>query len=143
MFMEHNTSRLVENLPSALPCHEAQISVFIVEGPEEMVKTAQFLEFPAVEGAGTATRIEAGENRSDCVVDPMPNLEPAVLPPSLGEAGFLPALARIRKEDLAGDGENLRIAEVHQQRLQEIRLDSHVAVEKDDNVVFSRLKTRV
>src|SRR5271165_1883511 len=143
MFMEHRARRFIKNLPSALPCHEAQIGVLIVKGLEQRVESAEFQELPAVECAGPPAWIEARIDRTDGVIEPVPDLEAPVFPPRLGEAGFLPPLPGIGKENLAGDREDMRIAEVQQQRRKEIRLHSHVAVEEHHDVVFRSLKTSV
>ncbi len=42
----------------------------------------------------------------------------------------------VGEEDLAGDGEGLGVLKTVEERLQELALDAHVAVEQDNDVVL-------
>ncbi len=129
---------LVEHLPAALPSPVAEIGVFQVERREQLVEAAQFQELAAVEGAGAAAAIKARERTVNFVVDPVAHPEHAQLPPAFGEPGLLTALVRIAEENLAGDGEDLLVGKGLEQRDEEVRLDPHVVVQQDDDVVARR-----
>src|SRR5450759_5852435 len=60
MLMPNLAGGLVENLPAALPGQIAEIGVFEIEGPEEMIESAEFQELAAVKRGGSTTGIEAG-----------------------------------------------------------------------------------
>ena len=66
----------------------------------------------------------------------MTHPQAAIGPPALGEASLLPFLYRVGEEDLAGDGKDARVVEAFQQGGQEVRLDAHVGVQQDDDIVF-------
>ena len=136
MLVEDHAARLVEHLPAALPRHVAEVGVFQIEGLQQMVEAAEFEKLRAVEGAAAAAAVEAGEEVVDRVVDAVADAQAAVLPPALREAGLLAELGRVAEEDLAGDGEDLGIAEAFQQRRQEIRRHAHVAVQQHHDVVL-------
>src|ERR1035437_7822441 len=89
VFVEYHAARLVQDLPTALPCHVAEVGVFQVEGFQQPVESAEFEKLRAVEGATAAAAVEAGEEVVDCIVDAVPDTQAAVLPPALGEAGLL------------------------------------------------------
>ena len=59
----------------------------------------------------------------------MAHAQTAILPPSLGQTGFFAALSRVAEEDLAGNRKDPFIGEAIEQRLEEIRLDPHIAIE--------------
>ena len=136
MLVEYHAARLVEHLPAALPCHVAEVGVFQVEGLQQAVESAELEELRAVEGATSAAAVEAGKQVVDRVVDAVTHAQAAVLPPALREAGLFAELGRVGEEDLAGDGEDLGIAEAFQQRRQKIRSHAHVAVQQDDDLVL-------
>ena len=65
----------------------------------------------------------------------MADAELAVLPPALRQAGFLARLGGVGEKDLAGNGEDQRIAKAFEQRGQEVRRHPHIAVQQDHDVV--------
>ena len=143
VFMVDDAGGLIVNLPAALPCQVADVGVFEVEGGEEVVEAAEGEEFVAMEGAGTAAAVEAGEESVDVFVFAMADAEAAIGPPALRETGFFAAFGFVAQEDLTAYGEDgwvgiARIgAEAIKEGLKKIGFDAHVAVEQDDDVVFS------
>ena len=83
-----------------------------------------------------AAAVEAGIQIVDCAVDAVAYAQAAILPPALRKAGLLADLGGIAEENLAGDGEDLGIAEALQQRRQEIGSHPHVAVQQHHDVVL-------
>src|SRR5690349_8455867 len=69
MLVIHDAARLIQHLPPALPGHVAEVGVFEIEGLEDAVEAAQLEKLRAIEGAATATAVEAGEEIVDCRVD--------------------------------------------------------------------------
>jgi hypothetical protein len=61
MLMENHTARLVEHLPSPLPCQVAKVRVFEIKRREKMVEAAELQKLLSVERAGAATAVEAGK----------------------------------------------------------------------------------
>src|SRR5262245_30698848 len=106
MLVEHDAAGLVENLPAALPGHVAEIGVFEIERPQEMVEAAQLEEFRPVKGAGSASPIKAGIQAGDLIVKTVANTQAAVLPPPLGQARFFANFFGIAEEDLTGNGKD-------------------------------------
>src|SRR5579862_6018078 len=99
-----------------------------------MIEAAEFKKLAAVEGAGSAAAVEAGEEIGDAVVDAVSDAQRAILPPALREAGLLTLSGGIAEENLAGDGEDGGVGEAIEERLQEAEIDAHVAVEEHDDV---------
>src|ERR1019366_6532177 len=67
----HHAARLVPHLPAALPRHIAEAGVFQVERFEQRIETPELQELAAVERAGSAAAVEAGEKVVDRGVDAM------------------------------------------------------------------------
>ena len=143
MLVEHHAARLVQHLPPALPRHVAQVGVFQVEGLQQLVESAELEKLATVEGATSAAAVEAGKEVVDCVVDAMAHAQAAVLPPALRQAGLFADFGRIGEEDLAGYREDFGIAEAFQQRRQEVRSHSHVAVQQHHDVVLRRAEAGI
>ena len=135
VFVEHTAGGLIEHLPATFPGHHAEVGIFEIEGLEEFVKAAECEELAAVEGAGAAAAVEAGEEAVDALIDAVADAEAAVFPPRLGEACLFAHLLGIAEENLAGDGEDLFVGEAGEEGGEEVRLDAHVAVEQDDDIV--------
>lgn len=135
VFVEDAAGGLVEHLPAAFPGHHAEVGILEIEGLEEFVEAAEGEELAAVEGAGAAAAVEAGEETVDALIDPVADAEAAVFPPGLGEAGLFADLLGIAEEDLAGDGEDFFVGEAGEEGGEEVRFDAHVAVEEDDDIV--------
>jgi len=66
----------------------------------------------------------------------MGDAQSSVAPPAAGEAGLFAALRLVAEEYLAGDGKDLVVGKAFEQRLEEVRLDAHVAVEENHDVVL-------
>ena len=131
-----DAARMVHHLPPLFPSHVSEVCVFQIEGSEQLVKTTELEKFSTVEGARSAAAIEARVRLRYRLVDTVPDAKTAILPPTLRETRFLAQLGWIAEEDLAGDGEHPGVCERFQQRLEEIRLDAHIAIEQDDDVVL-------
>ncbi len=136
-------ARLVQHLPAALPGKIAEVRVFQIERMEQRIEAAQLEKLPAVEGAGPAAAVETGEEIVDGGVDAMPHAQAAILPPALGETGLLADFVRVREEDLAGDGEDLGIAEAFEQRSEKAGGHAHVVVEQHHDAVPGGANTRI
>ncbi len=143
VFVVNHAARLVENLPTALPGHVSQVGVFQVEGRQQPVEAAQTQKFSAVEGAGAAAAVEARKEAVHGIVDAVAHPQAAILPPALGEPGFLAHPGGIAEKNLAGDGEDQRIVEAFQQRRKETRVHPHVAVQQHHDIVPGGAKARV
>src|SRR5689334_12234336 len=143
MLVINDAERLVENLPATLPRHVSEVGVFQIEGREQLVESAQLQKFMAIERARSAAAVKAGIGLLDRAVDPMPHTERATFPPALGEARLFAQLSGIAEEDLARDGKYSCVLERFEQRLQETRLGTHVAVEEDHDVVLGRFASGV
>src|ERR1700719_2323624 len=140
VFVIYDTARLVKNFPTALPSLVAEIGVFEIEGPEQLIEATQLQKLAAIECAGSAAPVKAGERFCNRGVNPMPDAQAAVLPPALRQPGFFPQFRRIAEENLARDREYLFVGESVEQRGEEIRLNAHVAIEQHDHVVFRAAK---
>ncbi len=97
VFVVDDAGGLIEHLPAALPGQEADVGVFEIEGRKEFVEAAQRKELAAVEGAGSAAAVEAGEEFVDFLVFAMGDAQRAVAPPAAGEAGLFAALRSCRR----------------------------------------------
>src|ERR1700693_4840144 len=124
----YDATRLVENFPTALPSFVAEIGVFEIEGSEQLVESAQIEKLTAIERAGSTAAVKARERFSNRGVDAMTHPQAAVLPPALRQSGFFAQLGRIAEENLARDREDSLVGESFEQRSEEIRLDTHVAI---------------
>src|SRR5260370_26557500 len=98
MFVIHDTARLVEDLPTALPSFIAEIGVFEIKGPKELVESAQLEKLATIESTGAAAAIEARERFGNRGVDAMTYAQASVLPPAVRQPGFLAQLRRIADE---------------------------------------------
>src|SRR6185437_11868468 len=120
----HDAGGLVENFPAALPGEKAEVRVFQIEGREQGIEAAEFEKLAAIEGAGSAASIEAGEEAAgawiDCRIFTMAHPETTILPPALGESRFFAALCGIAEEYLAGDRKHALIGEAGEKRSEEI-----------------------
>src|SRR5579871_4007184 len=143
MFVIHHAARLIEYLPTALPGAVAQIGVFEVKRPQQLVEAAQLEEFAAVEGAGSAAAVKARIRFRDRGVDAVTHAQAAILPPALREPGFLAQFRRIAEEDLARNREDFFVRERSEKWREKIRLDAHVAIEQHNDVVLRRAKAFV
>src|SRR5262249_10173760 len=128
MFVVHDAARLIENLPSTLPGHVAKIRVLEIERPKQFVKPPQLQEFPAIKSARSAAAVKAWIQFVDLRLNPMGDAQTALQPPAFRKSGFLAKSRWIGKEDLAGDCKDALVSESVEQRLQEARVDPHVAV---------------
>src|SRR5579862_1020307 len=105
MFVVHHACGLIKNLPPSLPRHETEIRVFQIKRTQQFIETAQGQKLSPVEGAASAAAIKAGEKPVDRAVVAMAYAQHAILPPALGEAGFLAEFGRIPQENLTRNGE--------------------------------------
>ena len=94
-----------------------------------MVKGAEFEEFVAIEGTGSASAVEARIGAGYLFIDAVPYAQPAVFPPTLGKPRFFADFGGIAEEDLAGHGEDVRIGKAIEQWLEKAGFHSHVAIE--------------
>jgi hypothetical protein len=94
--VEDAAGGLIEHLPSAFPGHHAEVGIFEIEGLEEFVEAAECEELAAVEGAGAAAAVEAGEEAIDALIDAVADAEAAVFPPRLGETSLFANLVGYR-----------------------------------------------
>src|SRR5271168_4558437 len=109
MLVIHLAGRLVQDFPAAFPGLVAEVGVFEIEGMEQLVESAEFEKFAAIEGAGSAAAVKTRERRLDGVVDAMTHAQTSVFPPALRETGFFAALFGIAEINLAGDAEDFFI----------------------------------
>src|SRR5262249_10513555 len=101
VLMPDHAAWLIEHLPSALPRYDTGVGVFRVKRYQKRVDAPNPQEFARVEAARPAAAVETRIQIGDCRVGAMAHAKLAVLPPGLGEAGFLTHPGRIAEEDLA------------------------------------------
>ena len=143
MFVIHNACRLIQHLPAALPGGEAQVCIFVVEGPEDLVESAQLQKLPAVKGAGAAAGVRAGERNSNRRINMVTGPKTTPFPPNLGQSCFFATARRVRKKDLAGHGEHQRIRKRLEERKEKICFHPHIIVQQNNNIVFGSLKPKI
>src|SRR6202171_1394323 len=128
--------RREQHLPAALPCPQRQVEVLEVERVEHHVEPAEGLPLALVERARSAAAPEDGYTRRRIRRHGvMAVLERSLPEARAREACLLADLGSRRKEDLARDGEDVVIVEGREERGEEVRLDSHVGVEYEHDVV--------
>src|SRR5450631_2177799 len=143
MLVIHYAARLIEHLPAPLPRHISNIGVFQIEWREQLVESAQLQKLFAIERAGSAATIGAWIGNLNRGIVAMPYPQRAILPPRLRKPGLLAQLIRIAEVDLARYREHRFIGERLEQRLKEIALHAHVAIQQHDDVVLRRAKPRI
>src|SRR5579871_1558510 len=101
VFVIHDTARLVQHLPAALPCHVPEVRIFQIERREQIVESAELQKFATVEGTRSADPVEAGKHVGEFFIDAMADLQIAIDPSAFRESGLFARLVRIAKKDLA------------------------------------------
>ncbi len=111
VFVIDDAARLVQDFPAALPGLVAEVGVFEIEGPEQLVESAELQKLAAIECAGSASAVKARERAVIAGSIAMADAQSAVFPPALREPGFFAQLVRIAEENLARDGEDFFVGE--------------------------------
>ena len=143
MFVPDFARRLVENLPATLPGHVAEVGILEIKRPENVIESAEGEEFAAIEGARSAAAVIARIQRFDVWIDDVAEAQMTIVPSGLRQARLFALLGWIAEKNLTGDREHQFIGEAIEQGREELRIDAHVAIEQDDDVILCRLKSGI